>query len=75
MGPVVIGVDLGGTNLRTALVSQNGEVVDKVKEPTRASDGHAKVVRKLIENIKAQQDSALRQRDQRSPLSASELPA
>ena len=32
MGPVVIGVDLGGTNLRTALVNQNGEVVEKVKE-------------------------------------------
>ena len=60
MGPVVIGVDLGGTNLRTALVSQNGDVADKVKEPTRASDGHAKVVRKLIENIKLQQDRALR---------------
>ncbi|MEK6743902.1 MAG: ROK family protein [Nitrospirota bacterium] len=60
MGPVVIGVDLGGTNLRTALVSQNGEVADKVKEPTRASDGHAKVIQKLIENIKAQLDSALR---------------
>ena len=60
MGPVVIGVDLGGTNLRTALVSQNGEVAGKIKEPTCASDGHAKVVQKLIENIKAQQDSALR---------------
>lgn len=60
MGPVVIGVDLGGTNLRTALVSQNGDVADKVKEPTRASDGHAKVVQKLIENIKLQQDRALR---------------
>ncbi len=60
MDPVVIGVDLGGTNLRTALVSQNGELVGKVKEPTRASDGHARVVQKLIENIRAQQDRALR---------------
>ena len=57
---MVIGVDLGGTNLRTALVNQNGEIADKVKEPTCASDGHAKVVQKLIENIKAQQVSALR---------------
>jgi len=60
VGPVVIGVDLGGTNLRTALVSQKGEVIDKVKEPTRASDGHEKVVLKLIDNIKAQRDNALR---------------
>jgi len=57
---VVIGVDLGGTNLRTALVDKNGDVFDKVKAPTRAADGHAKVVQKLIENIKAQQDRALR---------------
>jgi glucokinase len=60
VGPVVIGVDLGGTNLRTALVNQNGEVVDKVKEPTCASDGHEKVVQKLIKNIKAQLHNALR---------------
>ena len=60
VGLVVIGVDLGGTNVRTALVSQNGEVSDKVKEPTRALEGHAKVVQKLIENIKAQLDRALR---------------
>jgi len=60
VGPVVIGVDLGGTNLRTALVSQNGEVVDKVKEPTHASDGHEKVVQRLIENIKAQRDNTSR---------------
>ena len=60
MGLAVIGVDLGGTNLRSSLVNQNGEVIGKVKEPTGASDGYAKVVQKLIENIKAQRDSALR---------------
>ena len=60
MGPVVISVDLGGTNLRTALVNQNGEVVDKFSEPTQASSGHAKVVQKLITSIEAQQDKALR---------------
>jgi glucokinase len=60
VGPVVIGVDLGGTNLRTALVNHNGEIVDKVKEPTCASDGHARVVHKLIKNIKAQLNSAFR---------------
>jgi glucokinase len=30
---LAIGVDLGGTNLRAALVTENGEVIRKVKEP------------------------------------------
>jgi glucokinase len=29
-----VGVDIGGTNLRVALVSEKGEVIRKVKEPT-----------------------------------------
>ncbi len=29
-----IGIDLGGTNLRVALVSREGEVIRKIKEPT-----------------------------------------
>lgn len=29
-----IGIDLGGTNLRIALVSQYGEIIQKIKEPT-----------------------------------------
>ena len=33
MGRTVIGVDLGGTNLRTALLSAEGEVLDRYKDP------------------------------------------
>jgi len=29
-----IGIDIGGTNVRVALVSRNGEVIRKIKEPT-----------------------------------------
>jgi glucokinase len=29
-----IGIDLGGTNLRVALVSRSGEIIRKIKEPT-----------------------------------------
>ena len=29
-----IGIDLGGTNLRIGLVSQHGEIIKKIKEPT-----------------------------------------
>ncbi len=51
----MIGVDLGGTNLRTALVDHNGEILDKHKEATRAADGWKKIVERLIDNIKRQQ--------------------
>ena len=58
MGRVVIGVDLGGTNLRTALLSPAGDILEKHKEPTHASDGWKKVVARLIDNIKGQRESA-----------------
>jgi len=60
VGPLVIGVDLGGTNLRTALVNHNGEVTDKDREPSRVSDGQVRVVQRLVEKIKNRQLSALR---------------
>ena len=60
MGRVVIGVDLGGTNLRSALLSPAGDLLDKYSEATRASDGWKKVVLRLIDNIKRQQESATR---------------
>jgi glucokinase len=50
----VIGVDLGGTNLRTAIVGSDGEILDKHKEATRAGDGWMKVVARLIDNINRQ---------------------
>jgi glucokinase len=58
VGRVVIGVDLGGTNLRTALLSPDGDILEKHKEPTHASDGWKKVVSRLIDNINGQRESA-----------------
>ena len=54
MDRTVIGVDLGGTNLRTAIVASDGEVLDKHKEATKAVDGWMKVVARLVDNIKRQ---------------------
>jgi len=51
VGQVVIGVDLGGTNLRTALLSPDGEVLDRQKEATQAVVGWKQVVSRLIRNI------------------------
>jgi glucokinase len=56
---VVIGVDLGGTNLRTALLSKDGDILDKRKEATHASDGWKKVVARLIDNITRQREVAV----------------
>ncbi len=61
MGRVVIGVDLGGTNLRTAILSPDGNILDRHKEATYAADGWEKVVARLIENIKRQRKSAIQQ--------------
>ena len=33
----VIGIDIGGTNLRAALISGRGEVIRKIKEPSRVN--------------------------------------
>jgi glucokinase len=56
---VVIGVDLGGTNLRTAILSPDGDILDRHKEATYAADGWSRVVARLIENIKRQRKSAV----------------
>ena len=61
MARMLIGVDLGGTNLRTALLSQDGAIMEKNKESSRASDGHERVVQRLIENIKRQRDIGVSQ--------------
>ena len=60
MGRVVVGVDLGGTNLRTALVSADGDIFDRSKETTQASDGWKRVVAKLVDTISLQRETAAR---------------
>ncbi len=59
VGQVVIGVDLGGTNLRTALLSKDGEILDKRKEATHASDGWKIVIARLVKNIALQREIAV----------------
>lgn len=59
MGRSVIGVDLGGTNLRTALLNADGDILDKRKEATHAADGWKKVVARLVDNITRQREIAV----------------
>jgi len=44
-----IGIDLGGTNLRVALVSGDGEIIKKIKEPT--SDEILDALFKVVGNV------------------------
>ena len=60
MDRMVIGVDLGGTNTRAALVGCNGDIFDKQKEATRAAEGHEKVITGLISRIDQQRKNAAR---------------
>ncbi len=44
-----IGVDLGGTHLRAALVNtQNGQIITSRKEPTHAHEGHRAVTDRMV---------------------------
>jgi glucokinase len=60
MGPTVIGVDLGGTNLRTAILSAEGAVLDRCKTSTQASEGWRKVVDRLVRAIERERANALK---------------
>ena len=47
-----LGVDLGGTNVRVAVVSEFGEVLEEVKSPSLASEGPEIVLNNIIEMAK-----------------------
>lgn len=53
MSEVLIGIDLGGTNVKTAVVSRAGEVLGKDSRPTRASEGPDVVIDMMAESAEA----------------------
>ncbi len=59
MSEVVIGVDLGGTNTRTALLSKDGVILDRHKVSTNAASGWRQVVARIVENIAQHQKIAI----------------
>ena len=48
MESVCIGVDVGGTNLRFAVVNRDGEVLDRISEPTCVASGCAPFLARLL---------------------------
>ncbi len=53
MGTQVIAVDLGGTNIRGAVVTREGVIVRRGAMPTLASDGPDAVMRRIVEVIES----------------------
>ena len=46
-----VGVDLGGTNIKVALVDGAGAVVHRKTVPTRGSEGHDAVIRRMVAEV------------------------
>ncbi|MHB8339183.1 MAG: ROK family protein [Ignavibacteriaceae bacterium] len=46
-----IGVDLGGTNVKVGIVSQNGKIIKKVSVETKAQGGPEKVIQQIKKSI------------------------
>ena len=47
-----IGVDLGGTNVRVAIVTEDGEIIAQEKSPSYALEGREKVLENIISLVK-----------------------
>ena len=51
MAEYSIGVDLGGTNLRAAAISADGNVIEKISGTTDLHDGREAVIADIVEGI------------------------
>ena len=47
-----IGIDLGGTNIRCAIVTEDGQILDQVKGPSYAQDGPEKVLGNIYQLVR-----------------------
>ncbi|PEN13893.1 sugar kinase [Longibacter salinarum] len=51
MSEFAVGIDLGGTNLKAALVHRDDGVVSSVQHPTEAATGPDRVVARIVETV------------------------
>lgn len=47
----IIGIDLGGTQLRTGLATPDGAILHEIRVPTRANDGPEAVVEQIVDGV------------------------
>jgi glucokinase len=48
-----IGIDLGGTKLKLALLDEHDRIIERISLPTSAGDGHDAVIGRMIEGVAA----------------------
>jgi glucokinase len=46
-----IGVDIGGTNITAALVTEKGKIVKKTRFPTRVKEGKTKMIKRIVNGL------------------------
>ena len=51
IGAPVVGIDLGGTKILTAIVSAENRLLGRAKAPTPAQDGAAAILRTIVESV------------------------
>ncbi len=52
MEKLIVGVDLGGTQIRAALADAQGEIIQRVSRPTMADEGLGAVLERIEESIR-----------------------
>jgi glucokinase len=55
---VVVGVDLGGTNMQIGVVDAEGKIVGRCKRKTKAHEGRDTVIKRLVEGVWRAMDDA-----------------
>lgn len=48
---LAVGVDIGGTNIRSVIVNTNGEIIYSLKVPTLAQQGKEATIKRIIDTI------------------------
>ena len=51
MNKYSIGVDIGGTNITVALVTEKGKILRKIRFPTRVEEGKAKIIKRIVKAL------------------------
>ena len=55
---VVVGVDLGGTNMQIGVVNAEGKVIGRCKRKTKSHEGRDEVIKRIVEAIQRALDEA-----------------